>query len=402
MEPLLKLRLKELRLRNYRAFSNTRLLFDDVTFLVGRNAAGKSTLLDALQFMSECLTDSLSTALERRGNLEGVMRRQKKKASQHDVGLAACFEIVMKGVPFGVLKDGGRLLYGFRLGMGVSKTNFVVKQEFLKSDSSNPTFTREGTSFQTEYRGLSPVPDPESLIFPLIAQGDTVWFYVLDALRRISVHRFSPQALRNEPAIGSEERLSLDGGNAGDVLKRTDEPDREWIEQRLAAAVAGIRGVRATARVGRRVIIFEQEGEEGKTQRYDASMMSDGTVRSLGILLSLRQSPRPSAVLIDEIEDSLHPFAQGVILDAIESSSQDFPVVVSTHNPEILSHPSARADRIRVIQWEDGASQVFHLSESVKQDLKPPQTVGRLLRSNALWTADEPSTCGPEADFFKI
>jgi predicted ATPase len=401
MEPV-QLRLKELRLRNYRAFSNTRLLFDDVTFLVGRNAAGKSTLLDALQFMSESLTDSLSTALERRGNLEGIMRRQKKNSSEHDVSLAACFEFVTDFPPLKEAMGGRRLLYGFRLGMGASKTNFVVKQEVLKSIPLFNSFGREETMYKTDYPELKPVVDPESLMLPLIAQADTSWFLVLNALRNISVHRFSPQALRNEPPIGSKERLSLDGGNSGDVLKRTDQPDREWIEQRLAAAVAGIRSVRATARVGRRVIIFEQEGEDGKTQRYDASMMSDGTVRSLGILLSLRQSPRPSAVLIDEIEDSLHPFAQGVILDAIESSSQDFPVVVSTHNPEILSHASARADRIRVIQWEDGASQTFHLSASVKQDLKPPQTVGRLLRSNALWTADEPSICGPEADFFKI
>ena len=29
-------------------------------------------------------------------------------------------------------------------------------------------------------------------------------------------------------------------------------------------------------------------------------------------------------------------------------------------------------------------------------------TVGRLLRSNALWTEDEPAITGAEADFFEI
>ena len=29
-------------------------------------------------------------------------------------------------------------------------------------------------------------------------------------------------------------------------------------------------------------------------------------------------------------------------------------------------------------------------------------TVGRLLRSNALWTEDMPSTTGAEADFFEV
>ena len=59
--------LKELRLRNYRAFAGARLVLDDVTFLVGRNGAGKSTLMDAFGFVSEAVTDSLGTALERRG-----------------------------------------------------------------------------------------------------------------------------------------------------------------------------------------------------------------------------------------------------------------------------------------------------------------------------------------------
>ena len=63
--------LKELRLRNYRAFADARLVLDDVTFLVGRNGAGKSTLMDALSFASEAVTDSLGTALERRGNFLG-------------------------------------------------------------------------------------------------------------------------------------------------------------------------------------------------------------------------------------------------------------------------------------------------------------------------------------------
>jgi predicted ATPase len=185
------------------------------------------------------------------------------------------------------------------------------------------------------------------------------------------------------------------------VLKHTRPKDRDWIEQHLAATIPGLRGVRATARVGRRVIVFEQEAGDGQTCRFDASMMSDGTVRSLGVLLSLRQTPRPSIVLLDEIEDSLHPYAHGVLLDAINAASDEFPVVVSTHNPEILSHPTATGDRIRIVEWSEGTSRIYHLSHQVLAKLKPPQTVGRLLRSNALWTEAEPTATGAEADFFK-
>ena len=85
--------IKELRLRNYRAFADARLVFDDVTFLVGRNGAGKSTLMDALSFISEAVTDSLGTALERRGNLEGIFRKQPRRGSRSDVSVAVRFEL---------------------------------------------------------------------------------------------------------------------------------------------------------------------------------------------------------------------------------------------------------------------------------------------------------------------
>lgn len=73
-------RIKELRLRHYRAFSSARLALNNMTFLVGRNGAGKSTLMDALSFLSESMTDSVGTALERRGNLEGLRSGSPAKA----------------------------------------------------------------------------------------------------------------------------------------------------------------------------------------------------------------------------------------------------------------------------------------------------------------------------------
>lgn len=76
--------------------------------------------------------------------------------------------------------------------------------------------------------------------------------------------------------------------------------------------------------------------------------------------------------------------------------------MVSTHNPEILSHATATPDRIRIVQWNEGTSHLYHLSREIRDNLKAPQTVGRLLRSNSLWTEDGPSVIGAEADFFKV
>jgi predicted ATPase len=383
--------LKELRLRNYRAFPDARLVLDDVTFLVGRNGAGKSTLMDAFSFVSEAMTDSLGTAFERRGSFMGLLPRHLRHAARSGISVAVRLEIESRSP----------VLYGFTVAIDPAKPGYAVKQEVLRSDDA-PAFEREANGFESRAISLKPALDPETLVFPLIAGSDKSWRTILEALRLVSSHQFSPEAIRSEPKIGREDRLSRDGHNAGDVLKRLKPKDRRWIEQHLTGAVPGLRDISTDTVVGRRVIVFHQKGHAGHTEGFDASMMSDGTLRSLGILLALRQTPRPSIVLLDEIEDSLHPLAHGVLLDAIDEASEEFPVVVSTHSPEILTHPTARPDRIRIIQWEEGASQIYHLSENVRANLKPPLTVGELLRSNALWTAAEPSTTGAEGDFFRL
>ena len=389
-----RVRIRELRLRNFRSFADARLVLEDVTFLVGRNGAGKSTLMDAFAFISETVSDSLATALERRGGLTTLMNRsmaaRMQRSGPYSVSIAVRLEV----------EDNPSVLYGFTMkGLPGGKGD-LVRQEYLVGDP-RASFRRDGDCFVPNTVSLKPIIKKGSLILPLIAGSNALWEAILLALRNISVYQLSPPAIRHEPEIESESRLRRDGRNAGDVLKHLKPVDRRWIDTYLAAAISGLRGVQASARTGRRVLLFEQNGDGDKTYHYDSSMMSDGTLRILGTLLALRQSPRPSIVMLDEIEDSLHPFAHGVILDAIDDMRGEFPIVVSTHSPELLNHPTARGERIRVIQWQGGESRIFRLSENVRANLKPPLTVGQLLRSNALWTDEEPSTAGSEDDFFQ-
>jgi predicted ATPase len=288
--------LKELRLRNYRAFADARLVLDDVTFLVSRNGAGKSTLMDAFSFVSEAVTDSLSTAIERRGNFLGLFPRDSRRETRRDISIA---------VGLG-RENASPVLYGFTIGWDSRKAGYRVRHEVLRDDGG-PSFERVERDFRSNLDSLQPVLDRGTLVFPLIAGANETWKTILEALRLVSIHQFSPQAIRSEPKIGGDERLSRDGHNAGDVLKPLEGKEKKWIEQHLAAVVPGIREVWVKTVAGRRIIGFAQEGGNGHVEQFDASVMSDGTLRSLGILLALRQTPRPLIVLIDEIEDSLHP-----------------------------------------------------------------------------------------------
>lgn len=63
-------RVRNVHIRNYKSIGQPSL-----TILVGANGAGKSNFLDALAFVSDCLTDSVELAFKSRGGLASVRRR---------------------------------------------------------------------------------------------------------------------------------------------------------------------------------------------------------------------------------------------------------------------------------------------------------------------------------------
>jgi predicted ATPase len=401
-------RIRELRLRKFRAFENARLQLNDLTVIVGRNGSGKSTILEAFDFLQDAVTHSLVVALERRGGVGSLVHRPSdraqrdytsEKARQRDAGarppsISSGFEIAID-----IKLPSTNVLYGFALAPTKrNRSGFRIKREelltypkrsfsFVRSDSS------KGGNIRTDIKGVS-LADlaPDALALPIVAGIEPVWQQALDALRSVLVYDISPQAMQIEPRIGSQEALARDGSNIGDVIRRLDGDDEEmkWVIRHLESVTRGITDVQATASAGRRVVNFFQKTGE-RTSRFSAAEMSNGTLHSLGVLMALRQKPVPSLVFIDEIEASIHTAALSALMDAASvTSSERCQVVISSHSTDALSHEAVSAENVRIVDWQGDRSEIYKVNEETKDLLEPPESVGRLLRSNSLWTQEDP------------
>ncbi|OPY73254.1 MAG: recombination protein F [Syntrophorhabdus sp. PtaU1.Bin002] len=392
MTDSLRVIIEGLRLKNFRGFENVSLMMSDLTFLIGRNGAGKSSLLDAMDLLREAVSDSLENALDRRGGLQKVQTVQPGRGKKRvAMGMALVLRIVLPG-PRVV-----RVLYGFEIKATGIRHSWHIHECLISSSAS--TFERRNGSFHAF--GKTDVSPPSgNLVLPLVARSDSLWEMVLDAIRNIRAYELSPAHMATAPEIGERSTLDRDGANAGDVLKVLEgSKNHKWIVERLGIITEGITGVRSEALLGRRVLRFIQKSNKGEAH-FDAGQVSQGTLRSLGVLLALKQKPNPSIVLIDEIENSVHPSALSVLLDAALSVSDGTRVLLTSHSPEVLSHPSVTGDRVRVVQWRDGSSRIFHLSPETQRSVNGIDTVGWMLRSNALWT--EPTAEDFEGDLFAL
>ena len=208
-------------------------------------------------------------------------------------------------------------------------------------------------------------------------------------------YRFEPAALRalQDPDGGSS--LRSDGRNAASVLReiRRKSQQEDWarICELLESVVPGTADVRPKKLGNKLTLEFTQTREGAEPIKFDAFSMSDGTLRVLGLITAVFQRSKPSLMVIEEPEASIHPGALGSILDVLRSASHSMQVIVTTHSPDVLDAKWIKDRHLRILTWEHGFTRISRVSRAVKTALgQQIMGAGELLRSNAL-TAEGPS-----------
>ena len=379
--------LQRLQLDNYRSFHSESVELDNPTFLVGQNGAGKSNFVDAISFLSEAMTSPLSAVFKRRGGFAHVVHRrgrtryssigfQLELRDLDDHTKQATYELVVRGS------------HDYRL--EVAHERCAVEGR----DGSKTMFNRRTLAngeHRTRWGGDIDPPklSPTTLALALI--GDSRFGPVFDFLATMRTYCIDPLTLRSDHEQYGDMELYKDGSNAARVLRRMEKKSHDdWEEmcELLASAVPGFHSVHARKRNGELTLEFLLNLSAGKA-RFDASDMSDGTLRALGILVAAYQHPAPSLMVIEEPETSIHPGALGVILDVLRDARRSSHVVVTTHSPEILDAKWIEDRHLRLVSWDEGITRIDGPAPSVRRAMADQLFgAGELLRSNALVRAE--------------
>jgi predicted ATPase len=372
-------RIKQLTLTQFRSCAQTSVDFGDVTFAVGRNAAGKSNLLDALAFISEVSSEPLIAVLDRRGGIEAVRRRVGGRGAPHQVRLQ---------VDLGL--EDGPATYVFCLKS--SGHRFKVDLEDISTVTPGGyevRIHRRGSEIEGNAASVAPRLTDDALLLPLMS--GVQWIRKLtDALAGIRTYAIDPARMK-EPQV-PDDGLALrgDGSNVASVVRELRKTDR-WptLMAFLQAAVPQVQDVEAKRQGARLSLNFRLAQGAGESVQFEGFQASDGTLRILGILLALLQKPTPTLVALEEPEANIHPGALGVLLDAIRYASASTQVVVTTQSPDLLDADWIKAENIRLVEWQNGVSDARELSGGTADVLQRHlRTPGELLRSGALESSD--------------
>lgn len=128
----------------------------------------------------------------------------------------------------------------------------------------------------------------------------------------------------------------------------------------------------------------------GRSDDRDASLLSDGTLRVLAIAAAMLSAPEGSLVVIEEIDNGVHPSRAHHLLQQIQNiaNRRNLRVLLSTHNPAMLDAlpDSAVPDVVFCYRHPvDGASRLVRLADVPDYpELIAQGTLGHLMTSGAL------------------
>jgi predicted ATPase len=388
--------LKRVVLKNYRSIADCDVHLHSLMFLVGPNGSGKSNFLDGLRLVADSLRTSLDHALRERGGIGEVRRRSGGRPTNPSIRLEF------------VLHDGRAGSYEFHVGARQQGGYEVQREECMinPGEPGGPIEFYEVAAGRL-VKSSRQVPAPSSdRLFLVSASGVVEFRPVFDALSRMGFYNLNPDRIRDWQTPDPGEMLNRDGSNLASVLREMKRQGRlkERVEEYLARVVPGLSSVDMITMGSRETIVFRQSAPDAvKSWDFQASAMSDGTLRALAILVSLFQPGNDSGLAIplvgiEEPEVALPPAAAGILLDILREASRRTQVLVTSHSPDLLDDDDIEADSILAVTFQNGESKIAPMDDAGRSALRDRLcTAGDLLRQDQLRPRTDPPGDEPPA-----
>lgn len=373
----------QVSLRYYKSIGSCEVDLNDLTVLVGPNGSGKSNFVDSLNFVSDALNSTLDFAIRQRSGLAAV----RKRSGGHPTNFAIKLRIS--------LPSGKNALYSFQVG-ATPDGSHKVQKEYLSVSSEGidvVQYKYENGIKVSSTEALSPEKiSDDRLAIQLLSSIFSIR-EVFDVLSGMRFYNIYPEDFRLPQPHDSGEYLLRTGKNVASVLRIMENQypsEYNRIKEYLRQVVEQLEGISHKNLGPSETIEFLQRvAGQRNAWRFFASQMSDGTLRSLGILVALFQrSPIPTGNVllgIEEPEATIHPAACSVITDAIVEASRKKQILITTHSPELIDHPSIGIDNIRIVRSDEGDTKIRPADKASKEVVRRNlMTPGDLLRKNQL------------------
>ena len=370
-------------IKGYKSLRNIDISLKPLTVIVGPNASGKSNLLDALGLLSRIVTSrTINDAFDEHrglpleaffvppGGLQELLRQEKLRFTLGvDVELSPS-----------VVEDTERLIQDMRAGLPGQDSRDPpkrVRERLLRYEITIEFYTptgqlrvmnerllalrQDGTPKDSRSRKPFLDLDEENSRLTLRMEGQAHPSYhdigldhalvstslypphyphitaFREELSRWRFYYFDPGVMRQESALRAVDSVGSDGKELSGfyhTLKIRDRPQFDGISKALPIAIPNSESIEtAITEEGLVRLIYQDSGS-----RFSSRVISDGTLRVLGLFAIMSRFNSASTIGFEEPENGVHPRRLSIIarlLDNATRSDSKTQILVTTHSPRL-------------------------------------------------------------------
>jgi predicted ATPase len=342
---------ESVRIRNFKTIRDQSVALESLIVIVGPNASGKTSLLQAIEYAVRVSAAQTSGA-------------EVAKSEMSTVWEAIANEFYAKG---DITKRGSDVGMSVELGIVNGPRLSVTADPALSLNPEDTSFFRVNSwvltaGFSEDIEFFPEFADPVSLLHLQLSAK---------SLRVPHYSAYFPPTLESD-GTGLASLLAATALNDPDAFKN--------LLEDLRALIPGFNRIRFTkskiTTVNTELVRFGDEmlphrsnvDYLGDAMVFDfdyakgipASSVSDGTILVLGLLAVLHGPSQPKVLLLDDIEQGLHPKAQRKLLELLNKLIERSPglqIIATAHSPYLLD--GLKPEQVRLVTLDEHGHSVF-------------------------------------------
>lgn len=357
-------RLERLKIERFKSIRDQTLELGALNVFIGGNGSGKSNLIGVFRFLREIVNQNLAGYVAMKGSADSLLYFGRKTSPE---------------MGFFLEFSEGKTANAYRIALAGTDEGMTIRSEIAyyqdRDRYPNKPYDRGISSYSAESKLRN-----TNHICATQVRAD------LESYRVYHFHDTSDTAAaKGLSEVEDNRALRPQADNLAAFLY--------WLQQRKPDHFANIEdAIRQIAPFFERFQLQPRQldptkirlewKEKGSDAYFNASSLSDGTLRFICLATLLLQPDLPAVVLLDEPELGLHPAAVTLLANLLASAATRTQVIVATQSVTLVNQ--FEPEQIWTVEREQGQSVFRHLSKEDMSAWLDEYALGELWEKNLL------------------
>ncbi|MBN9391319.1 MAG: AAA family ATPase [Chloroflexi bacterium] len=331
------MKLDRIKVKGFKSIKEMDLELGSLNVLIGANGAGKSNFIGVFRLINQIIEENLQFYVRQAGGANVLLHYGRKKTTSLEIELF--------------------------FGLNSYKAELVPSaDDSLFFGDERCFFQAPNSKYDQPFQEILGRGHKESLLEErILINSSKIAEHVLDALQSWKVYHFHDTSenarIKQTNKINDNAYLKPDAANLAAFLYLLKETQRYSYERiikviQLAAPFFDDFVLRPSPLNPENIQLeWREKNDDGY---FNASSLSDGTLRFICLATLLLQPELPATILIDEPELGLHPYAITLLAGLLESASIKSQIIISTQSVPLVNHFSP--ENIIVVDRKDNQS----------------------------------------------